>query len=311
MNRTSNHLASALSMHNRSGSERILPFLLTMILLAAPVMCLAQVPVPVTTFTNPSATLPFFGYQVEMVGGDKVLVSSFPGDIADGMGYLYGTNGTLLTTFTNPIQSIPPRNDAFGYPVAALGTDRVLIRAYRKSAGASAAGTAFLFDLNGAVLTAYTNPAPMAVANFGSAVATVGSDRVLIGAPREGGAGVTNTGGGITPARLSSPPCLSQLPLNWLQARRPRQSSSAKNKATKAAKQAPARSIGFNLARRDIQRITNHKKTRPVDKPKLTTKIKRHAAIQSESLRGPPGEKTANNSNTKEMTERSTNQATE
>ena len=193
MNRTSNHLSSALDAHNPSRSERILPFLLTMSLLAAPLMCLAQVPLLVTTFTNPTPAVPYFGYSAGMVGNDKVLISSFPGDMAEGMAYVFRTDGTLLTVYTNPTPPGGAGNDAFGFAVAPFGADRVLITAYRDGAGASAAGAAYLFDLNGTVQTTYTNPVPMPLANFGYSIAAVGSDRVLIGVRRDSSS-VTNSG---------------------------------------------------------------------------------------------------------------------
>jgi hypothetical protein len=61
--------------------------------------------------------------------------------------------------------------------VAAFGTDRVLV-------GARNAGAAYLFDTNGALLTTFTNPAPATFNYFGHSVASVGTERVFIGAPQ-------------------------------------------------------------------------------------------------------------------------------
>ncbi len=96
-----------------------------------------------------------------------------------GAAYLFSTNGTLLTTFTNPT---PAATDWFGYSVAAVGSDRVLIGAYQDDTGATDAGAAYLFSTNGTLLTTFTNPTPAAGDYFGISVAAVGSDRVLIGA---------------------------------------------------------------------------------------------------------------------------------
>ena len=58
--------------------------------------------------------------------------------------YLFSTNGTLLTTFTNPTLALQAR---FGISVAAVGSGRVLIGAYADSTGAPAAGAAYLFEI--------------------------------------------------------------------------------------------------------------------------------------------------------------------
>jgi hypothetical protein len=96
----------------------------------------------------------------------------------------------LLTTFTNPTPAI---RDAFGFSVAAVGTDRILIGAYRDDTGATNAGAAYLFSINGTLLTTFTNPTPADFDIFGESVAAVGTDRVLIGAYQDD-TGATNAG---------------------------------------------------------------------------------------------------------------------
>jgi hypothetical protein len=86
-----------------------------------------------------------------------------------------------LTTFTNPA---PVADDNFGQATAAVGTDRVLISAIDYG-GTRGGGTAYLFDTNGTLLTTFINPNPAASDNFGSAVAAVGNDRVIIGTYRD------------------------------------------------------------------------------------------------------------------------------
>lgn len=66
---------------------------------------------------------------------------------------------TLLTVFTNPT---PVTGDYFGSSVVAVGADRVLIAAPWDNTGATWAGAAYLFSLNGALLTTFTNPTPAA-----------------------------------------------------------------------------------------------------------------------------------------------------
>ena len=137
-----------------------------------------------STFTNPApATTQGFGWAVAGLGNDRVIISGladvnkpapYPGSV-----YLFRTNGTLLTSFTNPT---PAFDGGFGVAIAAVGSDRVLIGAPYHNTGAAGAGTAYLFGTNGALLNTFTNPIPAIGDNFGSSVAAVGNDRVLIGA---------------------------------------------------------------------------------------------------------------------------------
>ena len=139
-----------------------------------------------TTFTNPTpADSDFFGCAVAAAGSDRVLVGAYgdsTGATNTGAAYLFSTDGTLLTTFTNPV---PAAFDAFGYAVAAVGSDRVLVGAYGDSTGATNTGAAYLFSTDGTLLTTFANPTPATSAYFGSAVAAVGNNRVLIGAFEE------------------------------------------------------------------------------------------------------------------------------
>ena len=78
----------------------------------------------ITTFANPTpASSDNFGYSVVAVGNDRVLIGAYGDDTGAanaGAAYLFGTNGTLLTTFNNPT---PATTDSFGKSVAAVGTD--------------------------------------------------------------------------------------------------------------------------------------------------------------------------------------------
>ena len=136
-----------------------------------------------TTFTNPTpAVHDYFGWSVAAVGNARVLISAYWDDTGatdTGVAYLFSTNGALLTTFTNPT---PAYQDEFGYSVAAVGSDQVLIGARGDSRGAAYAGVAYLFSTNGALLTTITNPSPVSFDYFGNCVAAMGNDRVLIGA---------------------------------------------------------------------------------------------------------------------------------
>jgi hypothetical protein len=88
----------------------------------------------------------------------------------------------LLNAFTNPA---PAKSDFFGFPVVALGSDRVFIGAWAADAGATNAGVAYLFSTNGTLLTTFTNPAPASDYFFGFSIAVLGADRILIGALRD------------------------------------------------------------------------------------------------------------------------------
>ncbi|MCL4786276.1 MAG: immunoglobulin domain-containing protein [Verrucomicrobia bacterium] len=147
-----------------------------------------------TTFTNPTpATHDSFGHALAAVGGDRVLIADRhdnTGANAAGAAYLFTTSGTLLTTITNPSPAV---EEWFGNSVALVGTDRIIIGAPLNDTGANYAGAVHLFTTNGMWLTTITNPTPAFDEMFGSAVAAVGSDRVLIGAPYDN-TGATDAG---------------------------------------------------------------------------------------------------------------------
>src|SRR5437867_130352 len=131
-----------------------------------------------TTFTNPVAGgSGSFGTPVAAMGSDRVLVGAQFDDTGAanaGAVYLFSTNGTLLTTFTNPT---PLAGERFGFSVVAVGSDRVLIGAPSDNAAGFNAGAAYLFRTNGALLTVFTSPPPASGDFFGGSVAAVGSDR--------------------------------------------------------------------------------------------------------------------------------------
>lgn len=137
-----------------------------------------------TTLTNPTpAAYDYFGWSIAAVGSHAILIGASGDDTSasdSGAAYLFSTNGTLLTTFTNPT---PVANDQFGYSVAALGADRVLIGARYDNTGASYSGAAYLFGTNGVLLTTFAKPTPAALDYFGRSVAVVGTDWVLFGVP--------------------------------------------------------------------------------------------------------------------------------
>lgn len=136
-----------------------------------------------TTFTNPTPAIgDHFGKSVAAIGDRLLLIGVYQDDEGSpdaGLAHLFSTNGTLLTTLTNPM---PATNDYFSGSVTAVGSDKVLIAAHNADTGAVNAGVAYLFSTNGALLTTFTNPAPAIGATFGSSVAAMENERVLIGA---------------------------------------------------------------------------------------------------------------------------------
>src|SRR5262249_23728600 len=140
----------------------------------------------VTTLNSSNVYDVLFGEAVAAVGSDRVLIGArgaYPNNevyTEEGAAYLYGTNGALLTMFSNPK---PDSCFEFGSSVAAFSNDRVLISANSYGSGF---GGAFLFNTNGTLLATITNPAPVIQNYFGHSIAAVGTDHVVIGAPHLG-----------------------------------------------------------------------------------------------------------------------------
>jgi hypothetical protein len=119
-----------------------------------------------------------------MVGNDRI-VAGAPGGYPPataGVAYLMSTNGALLATFTNPA---PTFNDIFGYAVATVGTEYILIGAPGDDQGVEDAGRAYLFRTNGALVTTFNNPTPGTNDQFSFRLSAFDNDRVLIGCPRD------------------------------------------------------------------------------------------------------------------------------
>jgi hypothetical protein len=130
----------------------------------------------IRTFINPNPKVEdYFGVSLAAMGGDRVLFGA-PGYYGDpdntGAAYLFSTNGTLLTTFTNPVPSF---TDNFGAAVVTVGGDRVLIGDWFK-------GAVHVFDTNGVLLETLRSPRSELQEGFGYSVAEVGTDRMLVGA---------------------------------------------------------------------------------------------------------------------------------
>jgi hypothetical protein len=137
----------------------------------------------VATFDNPAPEgFDRFGHSLTAVGNDRVLIGApedSTGAYQSGAAYLFSTNGLLLQTFLCPT---PTYRDLFGYSVAVLGTDQVIIGAIQRTVSGVIAGAAYRFSTNGTLLTTFTKPTPANFESFGMSVAAHDTDYVLIGA---------------------------------------------------------------------------------------------------------------------------------
>jgi hypothetical protein len=165
------------------------------------------------TFLNPTpAASDLFGYCVAAVG-NNILVGAYGDDAGatnSGTAHLFnGSTGALLRTFLNPN---PSEYASFGTSVAAVGNN-ILIGADCASTGASNSGAAYLFDdSTGALLRTFVNPTPETNDLFGTSVAAVGNNIVLIGtlfddagAPEGGAAYIFNGSTGALLRTFTSP----------------------------------------------------------------------------------------------------------
>jgi hypothetical protein len=136
--------------------------------------------VPVLTIENPALTADSsFGTSVAIVGSRVVIGAG--GLDNQGVVYVYDLGGITpakpVLTLSKPS---PQAGDGFGGALAIDG-DRLIVGA----TGASGAGSAYVYDLNGPTPTVpvvLNNPNPVAGDAFGASVAISG-ERVVVGAP--------------------------------------------------------------------------------------------------------------------------------
>ena len=130
------------------------------------------------TFTNGDASSSF-GEDVAFVGNRVLVGAPFanPSGPTEGRAYLYAADtGALLQTFTTA-----DTGSQFGYAVAGVGGDKVLVGAPFADPSGAEEGRAYLYDANtGALLFSYGNGDT--ASRFGWSVAGVG-DNVLVGSP--------------------------------------------------------------------------------------------------------------------------------
>ncbi|TBR07224.1 MAG: hypothetical protein EPO62_08815, partial [Candidatus Nitrosotenuis sp.] len=108
------------------------------------------------TFNNPTPVQnDSMGFSVSYSGNNVLLGAPLDDTGFQNAGTVYlfdATTGALLRTFNNPT---PASNDYFGYSVSISGNS-ILIGAYQDDAGATDAGSAYLFDATtGALLRTF------------------------------------------------------------------------------------------------------------------------------------------------------------
>ncbi len=174
---------------------------------------------PVATFNKPSpAVSDQFGYSVA-ISGTRVVVGAFGDDTGannTGSVYVYdlssGTPTVPVATLNNPS---PEAFDRFGNSIAIAGT-RLVVGALGDSTGASAAGSAYMYDLGSGTpavpAVTLNNPAPATSDGFGYSVAISGT-RVVVGAYRDD-MGATDAGSAYVYDLGSGTPTVPVVTLN-------------------------------------------------------------------------------------------------
>jgi trimeric autotransporter adhesin len=146
------------------------------------------------TIATPADQPDAFGAGAARVGANLLLVgaplTTVGGVTNVGVAYLFETNGTLLRTFNHPA----PNTEAyFGYNVAAVGTDKLLVCAPTSPASVTNIGAGYVFNFSGTLLATLTNPVIGTADLFGIASASLADGRIAIGAP-QANAGTNQSG---------------------------------------------------------------------------------------------------------------------
>ena len=140
------------------------------------------------TFYEPMPAFPdFFGGSVTGVG-DDILIGA-PGATLNGISeagaaYLFDSNGNLLATFHEPN---PASGDQFGMSMASVN-GQIVIGARTTVADVQSAGTVYVFDTNGNLLSSMQAPA---ISGFGDSLSQAAGSIVIGASGVESGAGAT------------------------------------------------------------------------------------------------------------------------
>ena len=156
--------------------------------------------------THPSgANDDYFGHSVA-VGSGRIVVgaananggeSSSLGDDVNGItdagsALIYDLNGNYVGIITHPSAAI---DDAFGQSVA-VGSGKIVVGAPYDTTPTNDAGSAHIYDLNGNYVGIITHPSPSVDDYFGWSV-SVGSGRIVVGAPNDDVNGITDAGSAV------------------------------------------------------------------------------------------------------------------
>jgi len=121
-----------------------------------------------------------FGCSVA-VGSGRIVVGSYNGENDDGTNtgsaYIFDLNGNQISKITTDDGN---DDDMFGYSVA-VGSGRIVVGAYLDDDNGSSSGSAYIFDLDGNLITKITASDGASDDYFGCSVA-VGSGRIVVGA---------------------------------------------------------------------------------------------------------------------------------
>jgi len=150
-----------------------------------------------------------FGSALAAVGNRHVIVGNYNHYVGvaeeqHGRAYLYDDAGSLLKILDNPS---PTTAGAFGWAVASLGHDKFVVGAGPDPNGSTPiGGRVFIYAQDGTLLNTIENPDPDVFGSFGFAVATVGADRVIVGAAGNGKAYLFDAGGQLLTTFLAPDP---------------------------------------------------------------------------------------------------------
>jgi hypothetical protein len=118
----------------------------------------------------------FYGASVA-VGSGRIVVGSYQDDDSAGSVYVYDLDGNLLTKLTAYDRDV---FDYYGYSVS-VGNGRIVIGAQNDNDKGTDSGSAYVYDLDGNLITKLTAYDGAYNSYYGNSVA-VGSGRIVIGA---------------------------------------------------------------------------------------------------------------------------------
>lgn len=140
------------------------------------------------TVTNPTPVAgDAFGSSLASLDAHRFVVGVCSDDVVtvdSGAAHLYEYREGALTHLAAIANPTPDSGDLFGWSVAALSTNLVLIGARNDDLGFADAGVVHLFGLDGAMpqlLATLTNPLPALGSRFGLAIAALDERRFVVG----------------------------------------------------------------------------------------------------------------------------------